>query len=229
MWYRERGFLSAAVGLTPEFADSGSSVVLAFTINEGPKVVVGRVTVTGNERLSEQQILEVLDLPAGRPLSPALLEAAQQRLYDMGAFRNVSVRREDLSTGETEAHVLVTVTEAPTISGGFGSGLEAESRARTTVNGIEDHIDLAPRGFSEITRRNLGGGIVRSGSSRASAFDRGRRRRIRKLTAAALAFRNIASRLPTANGAHFNRILTCFSAPRPNRWSVSRIRPCGAA
>jgi len=159
-FYGERGFLSKSVALSPRVSEDGTNIVLAFTVNEGPKVVVGRITVTGNSRVSEQQILEVLALVPGQPLSETTRDDARQRLFDMGVFRNVSVAAEDLLSGEDQAHIVVNVNEAPTISGSYGGGIEGGSRPRSAPAGsgaLEDHIDLAPRGFFEITRRNLGG------------------------------------------------------------------------
>ena len=156
--YRERGFLSASVGLSPEFSTNGTEVVLPFTINEGTQVLVGRITVIGNDRVSEQQILEELRLASGQPLSASALTTARQRLAAMGVFRRISVEAADRLGGESEAHIVVTVVEAPANNIGFGFGLEAGTFARQDLDGtIVDRVEFAPRGFFEIGRRNLGG------------------------------------------------------------------------
>ena len=54
------------------FAADGTEVELAFTVNEGPQITIGRITVLGNERVSEQQILEELRLVPGQPMSMAV-------------------------------------------------------------------------------------------------------------------------------------------------------------
>lgn len=154
--YRRRGFLSATVTLERRFVDGGAGVVLAVTVNEGPQVLVGRITVLNNERVSEQQILEVAGLTQGEPLGSSTLVAAQQRLLSTTSFRRVSVTQDRLGD-ETEAQVLITVEEAPTFTGGFGGGLEAGSAVRNIPDGSEDYLRLSPRGFFEIGRRNLGG------------------------------------------------------------------------
>lgn len=156
--YRERGYLGATVALQPAIAEDGSSVALAFSINEGPQIVVGRVTVIGNARVSQQQILEVAELRSGEPLGATLLGDAQRRLNAMGVFRHVAITTENRLGGESEAHVLIVVTEAPTVTLGFGGGLEGGTRLRTVADNVfEDHIELSPRGFFEIGRRNIGG------------------------------------------------------------------------
>jgi outer membrane protein assembly factor BamA len=158
-FYRNRGFLSAAVALDRRISTDGRSVDLAFTVNEGPQITIGRITVLGHERVSEQQILEELDLQPGQPLGPASLAAARQRLADMGVFRSFTVEVADRLSGETQGHVVVSVIEAPATTIGFGLGLEGGSRARRDEQGaaLKDVIEIVPRGFFEIGRRHLGG------------------------------------------------------------------------
>ena len=154
--YRRRGFLSATVALERQASADGTSVALTISVAEGPQVIVGRITVLNNERVSEQQILEVAELVSGEPLGSGTLLAAQQRLLSTTSFRRVSVVQDRLSD-EPEAHVLITVDEAPTITSGFGGGLEAGTRTRNTIDGQEDYLSLAPSGFFELGRSNLGG------------------------------------------------------------------------
>jgi outer membrane protein assembly factor BamA len=55
--------------------------------------------------------------------------------------------------------VLVTVEEAPATTVGYGGGLEAKQRLRSTgpEGQAEEHLEFAPRGFFDIGRRNLFG------------------------------------------------------------------------
>jgi outer membrane protein assembly factor BamA len=76
----------------------------------------------------------------------------------MGVFRSVSISGADRLGGEPEAHIIVTVSEAPANNIGWGLGLEGGSRARRLDDGtLEDRIEFSPRGFFEIGRRHLGG------------------------------------------------------------------------
>ena len=158
-YYRNRGFLSSAVALDCRVAADGTEVELAFTVNEGPQIIIGRITVLGNERVSEQQIREELRLDPGQPMSMAALAAARQRLAAMGVFRSFSVEAADRLSGETEGHLVVTVVEAPATTFGFGLGLEGGSRVKRDEEGtaLADVVDSAPRGFVEVGRRHLGG------------------------------------------------------------------------
>jgi outer membrane protein assembly factor BamA len=157
-FYRDRGFLGVAVAVAPHFVDS-SSVELRLTINEGPQILIGRVTVLGNQRVSEEQILEEMRLEPGQPLGLSALNTARQRLADMGVFRSFTVEVAERLGGETDGHVIVSVTEAKATTIGFGLGLEGGSRSRRSLDGtaLEDRVEFAPRGFFEIGRRHLGG------------------------------------------------------------------------
>jgi outer membrane protein assembly factor BamA len=54
--------------------------------------------------------------------------------------------------------VLVSVEEAPVTSIGYGGGLEGGQRIRTAASGIaSERIEVAPRAFFEVGRRNLFG------------------------------------------------------------------------
>jgi outer membrane protein assembly factor BamA len=158
-YYREGGYLNASVGITPSLSENGEAVALAVTVTEGPQVLVARITVVGNEHVTEARILEAIrgSLDVGRPLAASAVATARQRLASLGVFRRVSVYPEERLSGETDARIVITVVEAPDTTVGFGGGLEGSSLAVQVGNTFEDRIDLSPRGFFEIGRRNLGG------------------------------------------------------------------------
>src|SRR4029077_9817932 len=59
---------------------------------------------------------------------------------------------------ETTRDLLVTVEEAPATTAGYGGGVEAALRAQRTVDeGVVERLEVAPRAFFEIGRRNLFG------------------------------------------------------------------------
>jgi outer membrane protein assembly factor BamA len=156
--YRDRGFLSAFVDVVPSFSDDGRSVSLAVTANEGPQIVIGQISVVGNQHVSEADVLADLRLVTGQPAGDAALAEAQQRLVETGVFRRVTITPADQFGGEREAHLIVSVVENPRTTVGYGGGLEGGRYLRAAVGGgNEDYLGFAPRGFFEVTRRGLGG------------------------------------------------------------------------
>jgi outer membrane protein insertion porin family len=158
--YRESGYLNAVVGIEPRISDDGRTVSLRVSVVEGEQVIVTRITVVGNQRISETRILEAIRgaLDVGQPLGESSLSSARQRLAALGVFRRVSVVAEDRLSGETDARVVISVVEAPDTTVAFGAGVEGASLAVQTEDGtFDDRVELSPRGTFEIGRRNLGG------------------------------------------------------------------------
>ena len=156
--YRDLGFQTGTVTITPAFADDGRSVMLAIDISEGPQIIVADITVIGNRSVKESTIKELIRLREGQPLGETDRYESQRALVNMNTFRSVIITQEPLLAGETRAHVIVSVDEAPATTIGYGGGLEAGRRTRSAVGGgVEDFFELAPRGFFEIGRRNLWG------------------------------------------------------------------------
>lgn len=155
--YLDRGFPGAAVLVQPAFDDSGRAVTLHVRINEGVRVVIAEISIIGNEQISTRAILEEMRLQSGQPAGAAALEEARRRLVEMGVFRRITISMAERAPGETRGHLIVNVVEAPATTVGVGGGLEGGRYPRQTPTGTEDRIELSPRGFFEISRRNLGG------------------------------------------------------------------------
>src|SRR5579862_346013 len=154
--YADRGFPNAVAHITTGGSDTAKT--LTVDITEGVQVIVGDIRVVGYRRTKEQDILHALTLKVGQPLGDAARHESELRVIRMGLFKNVHVAAEPLAAGETRAHVVVTVEEAPATVLGYGGGVEAGQRTRTTDTGaVENFSYVAPRGFFEITRQNFGG------------------------------------------------------------------------
>jgi outer membrane protein assembly factor BamA len=99
-----------------------------------------------------------MTLRVGEPYGDSARLESLRRLTNQGTFRSVSIDLEQ-GLGDNVAHVIVTVEELPPTSTSFGGGLEVARRLKTDPAGgaAVDHTDVAPRGFFEIGRRNLGG------------------------------------------------------------------------
>jgi outer membrane protein insertion porin family len=157
-FYLDRGFRVAVVDIPPPtFSENAQDVALTVSVREGPQLLIGAVTVVGNERVSATAIREEMGLRAGQPLGDAALAQARQRVTQMAVFRRVSVTWDELPQEPGRAQVIVNVVEAPATTLGWGGGLEVGRELRTAESGLEDHLEVSPRGFFEIGRQNLGG------------------------------------------------------------------------
>jgi outer membrane protein insertion porin family len=154
--YRNRGFASASVVVTPVPSADGTRADLHFRITEGQQTLVDHILILGNTRTDERVIKQELLLQEGKPLGLEDLIESQRRLGALGLFRRIRV--EELSHGSTATDVLVTVEEAAATTFSYGGGVEA---TKVLIEGAEgqaqERIEFAPRGFFDVGRRNLGG------------------------------------------------------------------------
>jgi len=156
--YRNRGYESVVVEPRVMLADGDTRANVLFAITEGPQVIVDHVIIVGNRRTSTSTIQRELTLRPGEPLGYSARIESQQKLTALGLFRRVNIT-ELTHESESRRDVLVQIEEAPPTSLSYGGGLEGGTRLRPTgPNGsAEEHFELAPRGFFEITRNNLWG------------------------------------------------------------------------
>jgi len=156
--YLNLGYRQARVEITPTVSEDGHRITRVFHIVEGPLITVGDIRVVGWHDISEKAIREELTFGVGAPYGEGARLDSQRRINGMGVFSRVSVLEDPMLPGETSAHVVVRVVEAPDTTFGFGGGVEAGYKARSAPgNTYVDRLEFAPRGFGEASRRNLGG------------------------------------------------------------------------
>jgi outer membrane protein assembly complex protein YaeT len=156
-WYRNQGYLSAIAVPAVTLDDSGRAVV-TWAIRQGEQSRVDHVLITGNDRIGADVIRRELRLGPGDPLSVDAIAESQQRLSQLGLFRRVRIT--DLPRSGTPLRdLLVTVEEAPATTLTYGGGLTVGRRLRQGQDGgpAEERTEFAPRGFIEVSRRNLWG------------------------------------------------------------------------
>ena len=155
--YLNRGYAGIQVVATPVVSADRTRVDLLFDIREGPQTIVDHILVVGNRRTDEQLIRREILLRSGAPLGLQDLIESRRRLSALGLFRRINIT-ELAHGGAARRDVVVTVEESPATNLGYGGGLEATRRLRESGTGdAEERLELAPRGFFEIGRRNLGG------------------------------------------------------------------------
>jgi outer membrane protein insertion porin family len=159
--YLNKGFASVAVrasdldAVPTSPAEATSDVT--FKIDEGPQTIVEHVFVTGNVRTKPEVILRELRFRSGDPLGQDALTESRRRLSALGLFRRIQIQT--ISHGEGSASdVIVIVEEAPRTTIGYGGGLQVDRILRDNGDGTtSERYEVAPRGFFEVIRRNLGG------------------------------------------------------------------------
>jgi outer membrane protein assembly factor BamA len=157
-FYDARGHTSARVEIAPPPLNGGADVGLTVSIVEGPRSIVGDILVFGRTKVGEASILEDLTFKVGDPLSRHSLDESERALQDRGIFRRARITAEPTLPGESRARVIVQVEESPATTLGYGGGVEVGTIRRLRADGTsENSLEASPRGFFQITRRNIGG------------------------------------------------------------------------
>ncbi len=155
--YRNLGYQGASVISQLAFADEQRRVAITWTITEGPQILVDRVLIKGNDRAGVDLIRRELTFRPGSPMSDDGLIESQRQLAATGLFRRVRVT-ELPRTGSNTRDVLVDLEEAPATTVTYGGGLEVGRIGVRDADGQANEVlDVAPRGFFDISRRNLWG------------------------------------------------------------------------
>ncbi|MCY4030066.1 MAG: BamA/TamA family outer membrane protein [Acidobacteria bacterium] len=159
--YLNEGYQQALVTVERVFSDDLREVDLVFRLREGPQVLVDHVLVVGNRRVTAEAVRREIPIAPGMPLGLDEIAETRRRLNALGIFRRIDVR--EFSHGPRERRdVIIDVEEAPATRVAYGGGLEGSRRLRrrtgATSSRAVENLELAPRGFFEIGRRNLFGG-----------------------------------------------------------------------
>lgn len=156
--YRNAGFQRASVEARPVLNAERTGVTVTYVVREGPQTRVDHVLVAGADRTSPDLVRREITLVPGGPLGYDAIIESQQKLSALGLYRRVRITEAPHGLDDTARDVLVELEEAPATSVSYGGGLEVGRRPRIGDNDIAtDRFDIAPRGFFEVTRRNLWG------------------------------------------------------------------------
>jgi outer membrane protein assembly factor BamA len=141
--YAQRGYAEARVAAEP-LAFEGSSAERRLRVTEGPRSVIGSVTITGAADARAAEARSAVGLEAGRPLLPGMEADATRRLerfYVDRGYRSASVRAGAAREPDGRVNLAFAVTEGPLsiVSDVQVTGLEATKPS--VVNGA---ITLKP-------------------------------------------------------------------------------------
>ncbi len=156
--YRNLGYQGVSATSQLAFENEQRLVTITWTIREGEQITVDRILINGHARVSVDLIRREVTLQSGSPMSDDAIIESQRRLAATGLFRRVRIT-ELPRTGASTRDVLIEIEEADATTVTVGGGLEVGRRLRPGDPGrpAEERLDVAPRGFFDISRRNLWG------------------------------------------------------------------------
>ncbi|MBK7707744.1 MAG: BamA/TamA family outer membrane protein [Acidobacteria bacterium] len=155
-FYSNEGFYEAGIIFEVEEKSSDETEdrikVIYRVENEGKRVIINRIRISGNERTARNAILKALNLRVGNVLRAADIFASEQNLYASDAFKRVEIKTEPAGEG-TDGNrlidIVINVEEQPprliTYGGGFST-------------------DAGPFGSFDIRHFNLFGKLQQGGA-----------------------------------------------------------------
>lgn len=142
---------------TKQVSAAPPRVELTYDIQEGDRVLVNRVLVSGLQHTKDFVAQRELEVHPGAPLSQTDLLDSQRRLYDLGIFNQVNVAVQNPDGDFAWKNVLVQAEEAKRYTFTYGLGMEIQSGAAGGINEPQGHTGVSPRASLDVTRIDFRG------------------------------------------------------------------------
>jgi outer membrane protein insertion porin family len=111
--YFARSHLYARVEAREQVDPLTHQAQLRFVVDEGPRVRLGRIQVTGNTRTREDVVRRSLEVKEGALHDPEAMARSQAALLRLGVFRSVGLRLQDPELPEPVKDLAVELSERP--------------------------------------------------------------------------------------------------------------------
>jgi outer membrane protein assembly factor BamA len=147
--YLESGYLTASFRETVQTDKNDKhSLIVTYTIREGPKVTTTSVITLGRDHTKQQFIDRATKLTLRTPLTTGDMLSGESRLYSAGIFDWAEVAPRRQITTQSEEDVLVKVHEARRNTLTYGFGFEVINRGGSLPSGTVAVPGLPPIGLT---------------------------------------------------------------------------------
>jgi outer membrane protein assembly complex protein YaeT len=158
-YYFNRGFPS--VQMRPFYEpskDAPARIDVRYEIDEGPRVYVDRIFVSGLENTRPYIVDRDISIKPKDPLNQLSMLDSQRRLYDLGIFNQVDMAVQNPDGTAENKNLLFEVKEAKRYTFNYGFGVEigtgVNAAQGTTPQG---ETGISPRVSFDVTRLNFRG------------------------------------------------------------------------
>lgn len=148
--YGRVGYVHARVESKIQFTGQPAQVAVVFDVQEGLKITVGEITITGNRLTQDKVILRALDLRPEDVADASAVKTAQDRLMQSELFSQADISFIPTSDPNVE-NILVNVEEKPTTQFILGAGVSSNQGLIGNVSLVQKNFDLYrwPRGWDD--------------------------------------------------------------------------------
>lgn len=152
----EQGFAFARVRPRAVPDPASRTVSITYLVDEGPRIYIERINVSGNLRTKDYVIRREFRLAEGDAYNPLLVDRAKKRLNALGFFKAVDIKRRP---GSSPDRVILDVdlVEQSTGELSFGAGY-------STAEGVIGDVSISERnllGNGQFLRLKLAGSLER--------------------------------------------------------------------
>ncbi|HYG64657.1 MAG TPA: POTRA domain-containing protein, partial [Thermoanaerobaculia bacterium] len=145
--YVDRGYAGAQVSARQEWDEGRSRVGVIIEALEGPRILLDRVIVRGNQRTDSDVIRRSIALRPGDPVSQARVYEIERDLYRLGIFSSVDAELTLAGIEASTRDLIVRVREGLPRRVAYGLGFEYS----------REDDDYGPRGSVSFTHNNVAG------------------------------------------------------------------------
>ena len=139
--WRDAGHAKAEVATQDVVADHAAKTLAAdVTLNPGPRLRFGTLTISGQERMREGRIRKIAGLPEGETYSPETLKRSADRLRRTGVFKSVSLTEAEAVRAPDYLDISAAVVEEKTRR--YSIGAELASLEGLDLSGYWLHRNL---------------------------------------------------------------------------------------
>lgn len=152
----EKGYAFARVRPKAQADPVTRKIDLNYVIEEGPRVYIERINISGNTRTKDHVIRREFKVAEGDAYNPLMVDQAKKRLKNLGLFKDVDVKRRPGSAQDRLA-LDVEVIEQSTGELSFGAGY-------STSEGVIGDVSITERnlmGNGQFLRLQLSGSLER--------------------------------------------------------------------
>ena len=139
-FYRDRGFLEAAVEVEAPVERDSFAAEVVFSVRSGRYFTVGAVIVAGLDATRESVIRSRLPFENGDPLGRGDLLEIRRRLAGLGIFSTVEVELLEPEEPVSEHNVLIRVVEGSRTRLGYGAGYSEREQVRGEVEWTRQNL-----------------------------------------------------------------------------------------
>ncbi len=107
----EKGYPHVRVTADAKFSKDRTRIRITYHVDQGPKVVVGRIFYAGNLRLEQEELEDEMEIVPGEPFSMLKIVDSRRNIQDLNAVDTVRIQTAGLKSRQPEVDLIVEISE----------------------------------------------------------------------------------------------------------------------